>query len=367
MSEATTLYGDLGGQYAAELARHGVTSAMLTHKWQRVDLIAPHSDLDIRLALSGSPTSWRQWNESLAAAHRAAVAASPDNRRLLEHPPGFAFTVSEIDARQVAPAELATWSLINGHAPTLQRWRSRAQMAAWDSQDERFYRAILDARLRGRYQLAADSTDNVSRDMSGYRRHCVVWHYLALCWFAAACLATRTRCPGKTAALNQWRPAGLERFAELFLHQVHATTERGRPDAERLLRAAHRALAVAMGHVPVQAGGTSGLGHGSPSTAWIMTAGTLRVRRARWLYYLDPPPGAATGYLIAREAKELQAVTATLRTLAADRVTAEQQLAARMAELIPQGATTAATLRRALADLNRNSSVVEDFLTAPLG
>jgi hypothetical protein len=51
-------------------------------------------------------------------------------------------------------------------------------MAPWSRLDERFYRAILNSRLAGRYQPAADGTDNVTQDLPGYRRRCVAWHLL---------------------------------------------------------------------------------------------------------------------------------------------------------------------------------------------
>ncbi|MET9153203.1 hypothetical protein ABZX82_18285 [Streptomyces griseoflavus] len=366
VGEAPSLYLGLGALYERELDAHGVGAVMLTHKWQPADLLAPHSDIDVRVLLSQGPAGWDEWNHRLAAAHTAAVGWEVSHRRLLEHPPGFAFTVAEADGRLVSAPELATWSLISGSARDFQRWKSRAQMAPWCEVDERFYRGILQGRLGGRYQLAADSTDNVVEDVTTYRRHCVAWHYLAPCWFAAAALATRTRCPGKTAALTQWRPDGLDRYAELFLG--HAVD---RPDAclrspRHMLRTAHVALEAAMRRVP-DAGRPVGQGEEHARTNWVMTAGMLRVRVARWLYYLDPPPGAATDYLIRREAKELRAAAQTLNALAADEATPAQRLAARMAALIPIGPTTAGTLRATLALWHRQKSTVEDFLSLTPG
>ncbi|MFF9023808.1 hypothetical protein [Streptomyces eurythermus] len=358
--EAPPLYSGLGALYERELDAHDVGAVMLTHKWQPADLLAPHSDIDVRVLLTQAPADWEEWNHRLAAAHTAAVGRKVSHRRLLEHPPGFAFTVAEADGRLVSAPELATWSLISGSPRDFQRWKSRAQMAPWCEVDERFYRGILQARLGGRYQLAADSTDNVVEDIAAYRRHCVAWHYLAPCWFAAAALATRTRCPGKTAALIQWRPDGLDGYADLFLRHA-ADRPDARPRSPRhLLRTAHVALEAAMRRVP-DANRPAGQAEQARSD-WVMTAGMLRVRVARWLYYLDPPPGVATGYLIRREAKELQAAAQTSNAIAADEATPAQRLAARMAALIPTGPTTAGTLRATLALWHRQKSVVQDFL-----
>ncbi|MFE5729429.1 hypothetical protein ACFQ7A_00735 [Streptomyces sp. NPDC056528] len=364
--EAPSLYMGLGALYERELDAHGIGAVMLTHKWQPADLLAPHSDIDVRVLLSQAPTDWEEWNHRLAAAHTAAVGRENSHRRLLEHPPGFAFTVAEADGRLVSAPELATWSLISGSARDFQRWKSRAQMAPWCEVDERFYRGILQGRLGGRYQLAADSPDNVVADIATYRRHCVAWHYLAPCWFAAAALATRTRCPGKTAALTQWRPDGLDGYAELFLGHAADRAE-ARPRSPRhLLRTAHVALEAAMRRVP-DAASTAGQGEEHARADWVMTAGMLRVRVARWLYYLDPPPGVATEYLIRREAEELRAAAQTLNALAADESTSAQRLAARMATLIPTGPTTAGTLRATLALWHRQKSTVQDFLSLTPG
>ncbi|RYJ31414.1 hypothetical protein CU044_0424 [Streptomyces sp. L-9-10] len=352
----------LGALYEHELDAHGVGAVMLTHKWQPTDLLAPHSDIDVRVLIPQAPADWEEWNHRLAAAHTAAVGRELAHRRLLEHPPGFAFTVAEADGRLVTAPELATWSLISGSARDFQRWKSRAQMAPWCEVDERFYRGILQARLGGRYRLAADSTDNVVEDIAAYQRHCVAWHYLAPCWFAAAALATRTRCPGKTAALTQWRPDGLDGYAELFLRHAEDRLEARPQSPQQLLRAAHVALEAAMRRVP-DSDDPAGRGEDHARTDWSMTAGMLRVRVARWLYYLDPPPGVATDYLIRREAKELRAATRTLTALAADEGTSAQRLAAQMAALVPTGPTTVGTLRATLARWHRQKSTVQDFLS----
>ncbi|MFE5868663.1 hypothetical protein ACFQ6V_08415 [Streptomyces roseifaciens] len=364
--EAPPLYPKVGALYERELEAHGVGTVMLTHKWQPADLLAPHSDVDVRVLLPEAPADWEEWNHRLATAHTTAVAQEVSHGRLLEHPPGFAFTLAEADGRLVSAPELATWSLISGNARDFQRWKSRAQMAPWCEVDERFYRGILQARLGGRYQLAADSTDNVVEDITAYRRHCVAWHYLAPCWFAAAALATRTRCPGKTAALTQWRPDGLDRYAELFLRHTENGPDARPRTARHLLRTAHVALEAAIRRVP-DTDRTTDKGGKYSRTDWVMTAGMLRVRVARWLYYLDPPPGVATEYLIRREAKELRSAARTLKALAEDEATPVQRLAARMTALIPTGPTTGGTLHATLAHWHRQKSTVQDFLSLTPG
>lgn len=359
--QTTASYARLGIIYAEQLAAQGVTTSMLTHKWQADDLIAPHSDIDIRVVLDQAPNSWWEWNEQLAAAHHQAVLLDPAHSRLLEHPPGFAFTVGELDRNQVSPAETTTWSLVTGDAATLQRWQSHARTMPWSREDERFYRGILDTRIGGRYQLDRDSTDNVHHDLDGYRRHCVAWHYVAPCWFASAALATRTRGPGKTAALGQWHPGELKALSGELL-RLSATSSDPEPSPTDLLRSAHVTVDAVLRRTP----------HPrllpevseAEAAAWTTTAGMLRARVARWIYYLDPPPETVTGYLIAREEKELRSARNTLTRLA-DRTSGDDALLVKaMTELLPPGPTTASTLRDLLALWSRHRSVVEDFLSA---
>ncbi|MFC8350332.1 hypothetical protein [Streptomyces sp. NPDC057280] len=358
---STTSYVRLGVIYAEQLAAQGVTTSMLTHKWQADDLIAPHSDIDIRVILDQTPDSWWEWNEQLAAAHHRAVLLDPAHSRLLEHPPGFAFTDGELDRNQVSPAEISTWSLVTGSAATLGRWQSRARMMPWSRADERFYRGILDARIGGRYQLDKDSTDNVHHDLDGYRRHCVAWHYVAPCWFASAALATRTRFPGKTAALDQWHPGELEVLAKKFL-RLSATASDPDPSPTDFLRSAHAAVDAVLRRTPRP----RPLPEASEAEAagWTTTAGMLRVRVARWIYYLDPPPDTETGYLIAREEKELRSARNTLTRLADRTSGTDASLVKAMTELLPAGPTTADALRGLLAQWSRHRSVVEDFFSA---
>jgi hypothetical protein len=351
-------YTDLGHLYGHHLTLHGIPAAMLTHKWQPADLLAPHSDLDVRVILDVPPASWWQWNEQLAAAHGEAVAQSGLHRRLLEHPPGFAFTLAELEDQLVAPPELATWSLITGNPCQLQRWKSRAQMTPWNTADERFYRGILNARTGGLYQLTEDSTDNVHHDLDGYRRHCISWHYVAPCWFAAAALATRTRIPGKSAALHQWHPGELGPHAEEFLH--HGSPHQ--PVSE-LLRTAHVTVEAVLRHVPMPRATSPASGAAQDATAWVMAAGMLRVRVARWLYYLSPPPQTATTYLITREEKELQVARKTLLRLADVVPGPDGRLASALADLIPDQPTTPASLRALLSRWQQHRTVVEDFLS----
>ncbi len=362
-----TPYTELGRLYGELLTSHGVPAAMLTHKWQPGDLLAPHSDIDVRIVLEELPDCWREWNEQLAAAHHQAVAQALSHRRLLEHPPGFAFTTQELDSGLVAPPELATWGLITGSHRRLERWRARAHMAPWGPSDESFYRGILTARIDGAYRVDLDSTDNVHHDLDGYLRHCVAWHYVAPCWFAAAALATRTRVPGKSAAMHQWHPGELKPLAEALLQY----TQQGAdllPVADRLY-AAQATVDTLLRHIPPASPASAATppagGPLAPAAAWVMAAGMLRVRAARWIYYLAPPPETATGYLIAREEKELRTVRKTLLRLAdADTLPgADRRLAVAMCELVPDGPTTAASLRALLDRWRQRTSVVEEFLS----
>ncbi|MEV7523760.1 hypothetical protein [Streptomyces sp. NPDC091371] len=361
------LYESTAGLYVDELGRAGAHPLMVTHKWERPDLIAPHSDLDLRLILDAAPASWEEFNGSLATAHTAAVAVDSAHGRLLEHPPGFAFTAQELDEGLVQGAEVTTWSLLHGQQERLGTWAKAAEVEPWTASDSRFYRALLRARVGGRYRLSQDATDNVHWDVIGYLRHCVAWHYVAPCWFAAACLATRSRLPGKLVALTAWRPGSTVGHAERFA--AHAESDpQPREDPRQLLRHAHAAVDAAMRHIcPPDADPPEEDPRVGRARAWTMAVGMLRVKPARWWYYLNPPPGVATGYLIAREAKELSTAAPVLARLAEQGTAAEGRMAGAMAAVLPPPGTPTTTqvLRELLDRWRAAGSAVEDFLTGP--
>src|SRR5690606_23023563 len=60
--DAPPLYQGLGALYERELDAHGVGAVILTHKWQPADLLAPHSDIDVRVLLPQAPADWEEWN-----------------------------------------------------------------------------------------------------------------------------------------------------------------------------------------------------------------------------------------------------------------------------------------------------------------
>ncbi|MEV6678625.1 hypothetical protein AB0N09_17450 [Streptomyces erythrochromogenes] len=365
----TDLYAQATDRYLRELTGAGLRPVLITHKWQRPDLIAPHSDLDLRLILSSTPPSWANYGDRLFRAHSRAVAADPLHARLLEHPPGFIFTTSELDAGLVQPAEVVTWSVAHGEHQLLEPWVKGAESAPWTTADARFYGALLKSRIGGRYRLGDDSADNVTGDLADYARHCVAWHYVAPCWFAAACLSKRTRLQGKLEALVRWRPQDAARHAELF--SSHSSPARSRPalPVDELLRSAHAAVDAATRLIRPS---DQTVPSEDPATAavrtWTMTAGMLRTKTARWRYYLTPPPGVHTNYLIAREAKELSSARDALQGLALSGPVAHRGLAGAMADLLPpQGTTTtASTLRDLLTRWTVARSVVQDFLSGPI-
>ncbi|MGW6817715.1 hypothetical protein [Streptomyces sp. NPDC055005] len=361
------LYELTAGLYVDELGRAGMHPLMVTHKWERPDLIAPHSDLDLRLILDAAPASWEEFNDSLATAHTAVVAADSAHGRLLEHPPGFAFTAQELDEGLVQPAEVATWSLLHGQQEGLRTWATGAEVEPWTASDARFYRALLRARVGGRYRLSQDATDNVHGDVIGYLRHCVAWHYVAPCWFAAACLATQSRLPGKLVALTTWRPGITEGHAERFAGHAKSDAQSCQ-EPRPLLRHAHVAVDAAIRHIcpPDTDPPEEDLRVGR-ARAWTMAVGMLRVKPARWRYYLNPPPGVATGYLVAREAKELSTAAAGLARLADQGTAAERRMAGAMAAVLPppETPTTTEDLRQLLKRWHAAGPAVEEFLNGP--
>ena len=314
--------------YGEELGDSLAQFALLAKKWQDEDIIWPHSDLDLRVVLWEAPPDWLRFNEALAEAHRSQVGRDPLMRRVLEHPPGFVFLARELDQQLVRPAEISTWSISHGPTLRLECWRDLHANLPWTVDDEEFYWSLLSARTAGRYSLASDSTDNVTRHRSEYLYHCVMWHYFAPCHVATHALATRIRATGKAstmsltghglardvlaAAKSGYRGAVTAAALLGLAGHEFALPERCTPDA-----ALHIAAPVAQDAVgnsladrlPMPAG------HGAAERKrrLVGSLATLRCRPARFLYYLKPSPGAVTAYLLGRESKDLGAALTDLR------------------------------------------------------
>lgn len=300
MSYAAGSTEEVTGAFTQALSRQpGTAITVLAHKWQRKDLIWPHSDVDLRLRLDCAPDSWLDYNDALAAAHLELASTEPAAKRLLEHPAGFAYTAAEIDTGLVRPAEAAAWTPIGAHS-------APSAAGPWSLDDDLYYRAILAGRWNGAYRLSADAADNIIGDAAAYRAHCLLWHFLAPCALAAYALATRTRPAGKRAAITALNDPAVARLADLGRDDYRQT-----PAPKELHRSVVTALAPLVRRALARPPGTARTGDGFRQLAAAIAL--LRTRPARIRYYLEAPAPVATEYLIAREAKELAAVRAVLR------------------------------------------------------
>jgi len=99
------------------------------------------------------------------------------------------------------------------------------------------------------------------------------------------------------------------------------------------------------------------------ATAWTTAVGMLRVRPARCLYYLNPPPGVVTDYLIAREAKELRIAKAVLLHAAETAPPERKALILHSAACIPDGKTDRHVLAKLLSDWQTHRFVFEELFT----
>ncbi|WP_432824750.1 hypothetical protein [Dactylosporangium sp. CA-092794] len=351
-----TSYEAIGARYGHKLAGRLGTHVTVTKKWQDTDLVWPHSDIDLRIVIDEPPADWFSFNKQLAHLQREMVIADPILRRVLEHPPGWVFLRGEVDADLVPAAEVATWSHSFGDRAAVDRWRKEALARPWSAEDERFYRAIISARVGGAYRLEADSAENVVLDAERYGAHCVCWHYLAPMVFATVSLCTRRRMSGKTEALH----ASAVSAATEFLALAH-TGYRDASASPALLRQAHEAIA-SLPPVPERVRSAS-----TPTWAEVVSAvGALRCRISRYSYYLSPPPLAETGYLIDRETKDLHGAIRTLRAARPMLPAPLRTLTEQFLRLAPPPPTTPQSLRHFLDNAAAELEVVQALFSANL-
>jgi hypothetical protein len=332
-------------------------SVIVTKKWQDVDLVWPHSDVDLRIILDGPPSDWIQFNGTLAQIQRELVTGAPVLRRILEHPPGWIFLRRELEAGLVPAAEVATWSHCFGDADAVQRWLAAARSRPWSEEDERFYAAIIGARIGGRYRLETDAADNVVCEAERYEAHCISWHYVAPVVFAAASLGCRCRLAGKFAALR------VHRFTDIA--DLLSMARRGYRDApNRLLLMARADRAVDAVLRPLRYAGSH---TGEPSWAEIVSAvGTMRCRISRYLYYLSPPTRVATGYLIERETKDLHGAARILAAALPRTAEPLRSQIQRFLELVPPPPTTGRSMRKLLDAILSEPGLTQDFFSTDL-
>ena len=256
-------------------------------------------------------------------------------------------------------AELTTWSSTDGDPAAVLAWQTRSAARPWSAEDERFYRGILGGRTAGRYQLAADCADNVVVSRDRYGAHCVLWHFLAPVLFAHTALAERRRPVGKTTVLRDHPDPEVRHLLDAATADHPATT-----DTDLLLR---RVTLLVDALPPVRPARTSDQ-DGGPSRADLVSAlGVLRCRIARYSYYLNPPAGSATGYLVDREGKDLYAATAVLATAAPLLAAEPRGVIDRFLQLVPQPPTSRASLAEFLRRLRADSDLVGTLFSLPYG
>lgn len=341
------LRADLGGTFT------------LTKKWPDVDLLWPHSDLDLRIVLDEAPADWIALNDGIARSHRRVVEVEPVRRRILEHPPGWVFLRDELDRGLVPAAELATWSNVSGDPTAVTAWQTRNADRPWSAEDERFYLGILRGRIRGRYDLAADSADNIVTARDRYGVHCAIWHFLAPILFAHTALTACCRPAGKVAVMRRHPVAEIRDMLDIV-----TSDHPGTADAAMVLRCATRLVDA---FCPIPAARTSDHDRGPTRAELIGALGVLRCRIARYAYYLNPPAGVVTDYLVDREGKDLYAATATLGAAASVLTAEPRRLIHRFLDLVPAPPTSRASLTEFLRRLRTEDSLVNTLFSLPLG
>ena len=351
-----TQYRHVQAAYNTALRRAFGAAVTTTRKWQDEDLRWPHSDLDLRVLLGQPPDDWIEFNDALAQAHRALVAATPLRRRVLEHPPGWIYFRDELARSLVPAAELVTWSATSdADVEAVAGWRSATTARPWSVEDMRFYSAILRSRVNGRYRLAADSAANIVIERDRYGPHCVLWHFLAPVVFACTALSTRTRPPGKTAAMAA--------HPDLAVRKMLRRSQAGYgdvPDTPALLDCVRRL-------VDAQIPRTMPTDLTPPPTAAevVGAIGVLRCRAGRYGYYLDPPAGVSTGYLVDRESKDLHAATDVLAAAIPQLPVAMRSLVRRFLAMVPPPPTTVASLAGFLHRLRGDRGLLRDLFGLP--
>ena len=265
---------------------------LLAKKWQDEDLRWSHSDLDFRIIVTGRDIDWAQLNIACYESHFNLVFSDPLLKRVLEHTAGYVFTDEEVSQRLLPASEALTWSWSHGCQSSLLEWRQDYENSHWQDADEKFYQSVIESRL-GCFYLEKDSADNVSVNVRDYQLHCLCWHYFISVRFAQLALKERRFFNGKNAVLMSDQDT--KRFADSLLISNHV-------DNHELLKKIEQYLYAC---VPQTINESNQQKSVITRTDVVKALGMLRCRPMRYLYYLRPPAGVVTDYLIEREWSEI--------------------------------------------------------------
>ena len=292
------IYQEITDAYASEL-RHELGSRFsLFAKWAPDDYVYPFSDVDLRIAVPKVEDLY-EISDILCRVHRKMAASIPFGDRILEHPYGFLYVDRDIGEDRVVADDIKRCYFVNGEA---KAFRKLAEAAGAHGMSPSYLRRIIDGRL-GRFTTVNEYRFKDPVYQKRYETYCLLWHYYIPCVYAAECLKAGTVYPQKICA-DWYRSDDLR---EIILEYREGRT--GAYDNDLVLQETERELRGLLAELPDE---PAEIPRERDRAAAAEAVCMLRTRCCRVDYYLAPPPGVGTEYLMRRELKEFQRIASCL-------------------------------------------------------
>ena len=294
------IYQEITDAYASEL-RHALGSRFsLFAKWTPDDYVYPFSDVDLRIAMPEAE-DLNEISDILCRVHRKMVASVPFGDRILEHPYGFLYLDRDIAENRVIADDIKRCYFVNGEVSAFRKLAVAAE--AYAMSDPYFLR-IIDGRL-GRFTMINEYRFRDPVYQKQYETYCLLWHYYLPCAYAVECLKAGRVYPQKIC---------LDWYRSEYLSQIILEYREGRIgvyDNDLVLKETERDLRRMLTKLPDR--------HASrrqeEDRALVTEAVCmLRTRCCRIAYYLAPPLGIDTKYLMRRELSEFERIACYLDT-----------------------------------------------------
>lgn len=177
--------------------------ALLTCKWRPEDLIPGLSDVDTRIICEDiTPQDWIRLDELVGEAQLEVMRTRPEWARKLEHTPGIACTRSELLDDALYQPETRTWEYYWGDRQLFNQVRDRIQRRTWSDVDEYYFLASRFVPWCTPYNREIDPPINIPRNiLPKYALHSRLMHYFVPCVQAALAVINRDTLTGKREAI----------------------------------------------------------------------------------------------------------------------------------------------------------------------
>jgi hypothetical protein len=180
--------------------------AVWTCKWRPEDLIPGLSDLDARVICDDiGPEEWVRLDELAAQTQLEVLLARPEWARKLEHTPGVCSTKSEVLDPALFQPEMRTWDYYWGDRQVFNEIREFVRSRGWEPVDEYYFLAQRFVPWCTPYNRSIDPPINIpAHILPKYALHSRVMHYFVPCIMAGLPVITRHTVTGKREALYRW-------------------------------------------------------------------------------------------------------------------------------------------------------------------